>query len=114
MSFISYRARMSLLIIKIELVSLISTKLALHKLTTSLLSYEDKDTINVLVRFFTIAYKIRNGQSCEKHLINPSFCFYCDGQITLLYCQSKVFLIQYHWSLNPFIVCLLMHVVVVL
>ena len=40
-----------------------------------ILSCEDKDTINDLVRFLKLAYKIRNGQSYEKHLINPSFCF---------------------------------------
>ena len=40
-----------------------------------ILSCEDKDTINALVRFLKLAYKIRNGQSYEKHLINSSFCF---------------------------------------
>ena len=40
-----------------------------------LLSCEGKDTINVLVRFLKLAYRIRKGQSCEKHLINRSFCF---------------------------------------
>ena len=40
-----------------------------------ILSCEDKDTINALVRFLKLACKIRNGQSYEKHLINPSFCF---------------------------------------
>ena len=39
-----------------------------------LLSCERKDTINALVKFLKLAYTIRNGQSCERHLINPSFC----------------------------------------
>ena len=40
-----------------------------------LLSCKGKDSTNALVRFLKFAYKIRNGQSCEKHLINPRFCF---------------------------------------
>ena len=42
---------------------------------TRILSCEDKDTIDDLVRFLKLAYKIRNGQSYDKHLIKPSFCF---------------------------------------
>ena len=38
-------------------------------------SCDGKDTLNALVRFLKLAYKIRNGQSYEKHPINPSFCF---------------------------------------
>ena len=38
-------------------------------------SCEGKDTTNALVRFLKLPYKIRNGQSYEKHSINPSFCF---------------------------------------
>ena len=40
-----------------------------------LLLCEGKDTINALVRFLKLAYKIKNGQSYEKLLINPSLCF---------------------------------------
>ena len=38
-------------------------------------SCEGKDTINALVRFLKLAYKIRNRQSYRKHPTNPSFCF---------------------------------------
>ena len=54
-------------------------KVALRKLITDnfirILSCEGKDTISALVRFLKLAYKIRNRQSYEKHLINASFCF---------------------------------------
>ena len=70
----------------------------------TLLSSEGKDTTNALVRFLRLAYKIINGQSCEKHLINPSFCFQSlmrwSNNFDIL--QSKVFLIQYQCSLTLF------------
>ena len=40
-----------------------------------LLSCEGEDTINALVRHLKLPYKIGNEQSCEKHLMNSSFCF---------------------------------------
>ena len=65
-----------------------------------LLSCEGKDTINALVRFLKLAYKIRNETSNKLQFFVSGL--YCDGQITLIYCQSKVFLIQWQCSLNLF------------
>ena len=69
-----------------------------------ILSCKDKDTITALVRFLKLAYKIRNGQSYEKQLINPSFfsSLYCVGQVIFTYYQSEVFLIQCRCSLTLF------------